>query len=477
MKTLPITPADAIADPNLLGQSFAGASWDRWRAVLKAAYAEPLTPAERQLFVEVAERDPPANPVRELWVLAGRRSGKDSIASAIAATTALGNYAPHLRPGERATVMCLACDRDQARIVKRYVAGYFRTVPLLKPLLTREDDDGLELNNGVEIVVSTNSYRAVRGRTIACVIFDEVSFWRSEDSATPDIETYNAIEPGLISLPDAMLIGISTTYRKSGLAYQKFTESHGKPDPDVLVVKGRSVDFNPLLLLPRAQQMINRALTRDPEAAGAEWLSEWRSDLSNWLDRELIEAAVDDVPVRPPHPGVTYNAFTDPSGGRGDAFTAAVAHMEGDIAVLDALFERRAPFDPSTVVADIAALLREYDCIDVTGDRYAAEWVTSAFGLAGVQYMNSTRDRSQIYLDALPMFTAGRIRLISNERLIYQLISLERRTRFGGRDRVDHPPSGADDLANAVCGALICTRDLHLPCLWRMENLMGATTP
>jgi hypothetical protein len=34
-------------------------------------------------------------------------------------------------------------------------------------------------------------------------------------------------------------------------------------------------------------------------------------------------------------------------------------------------------------------------------------------------------------------------------------VSLERRTARGGRDTIDHPPGGHDDVANAVAGA--CT--------------------
>jgi hypothetical protein len=174
-----------------------------------------------------------------LWVVAGRRSGKDSIASAVAAAAAMKDYRAHLRPGERATVLCLACDRSQARIVTRYIAGYFRETPLLAPLVERETDDGIELNNGVEIVVGTNSFRAVRGRTLVCVIFDEVAFWHDEDSATPDVETYAAVSPGLITLPGAMLIAISTPYRRAGLLYERWRKFYGKADPDVLVVRGR----------------------------------------------------------------------------------------------------------------------------------------------------------------------------------------------------------------------------------------------
>jgi hypothetical protein len=91
----------------------------------------------------------------------------------------------------------------------------------------------------------------------------------------------------------------------------------------------------------------------------------------------------------------------------------------------------------------------------IQGDRYAAEWVTSAFKANGVIYRNSERDRSTIYADALPLFTSGRARLLDNRRMVAQFCGLERKTSSMGKDKIDHGPNGHDDLANAVAGALV----------------------
>jgi hypothetical protein len=467
--------AEFIADPNLLGEYFAGASWATWHAILKAACAEPLTDDELAAFRTVAGgRNPPRRRVRELVVIAGRRSGKDSIASAIATAAAVSDYSKQLRPGERASVLCLAVDRQQARIVNRYIRGYFNEVPMLQPLVARETDDGLELTNDVEVIVATNSYRAVRGRTIACAIFDEAGFWRSDESANPDVETYNAVLPGMVTLPDAMLVVITTAYRRAGLAYSMWQKHFGQDDDAVLVVYGPSTAFNPLL----PQHVIDAALAADPEAAGAEWLSQWRSDLSDFLDRELIAAATDSgAVVRPPNPTTGYVGFCDPSGGRGDAFTLAIAHADTNAVVLDCLYEKRAPFDPSVAVAEIAQLLRSYSLTTVCGDRYAAGWTAEGFSREGITYRQSERDRSAIYLDSLPLFTGGRVRILDHARLVHQLASLERRTSRIGKDRVDHPPGGADDLANATAGALVLAADASAPALWRPSNLLNGERP
>lgn len=449
-----ITRVKAWSNRKLLGEQFAAQSWDRWRAILKAAFREPMTTEEITLFHEVAERDPPSRPVKELWVLAGRRAGKDSIASAIATSVALVDYRNHLRPGERASVIALAVDRQQAKIVHRYIAANFQENPLMKLLVEREvGDDTIELKTGTEIIVGTNSFRAVRGRTIACAIFDECAFWRDETSTNPDHEVYEAVLPGLVTLPNAILVGISSVYRRSGLAYERWKECYGKNDDDVLVVKGTSRQFNPTI----PEIIIQKALARDPEKARAEWLSQWRDDLSTFISRELIEAAVDSgVVARPPVPAVPYRAFCDPSGGAHDSFTCAIAHRQGDdFIVLDALYERRAPFNPSEVAEEISTTLKSFGLNEVTGDRYSAQWVVEAFAKRGITYRHSERDRSAIYVDCLSLFTSGRARLLDNARLVSQFSALERRTFSTGRDRVDHPDNGADDLCNSAAGALV----------------------
>jgi DNA-directed RNA polymerase subunit RPC12/RpoP len=47
--------------------------------------------------------------------------------------------------------------------------------------------------------------------------------------------------------------------------------------------------------------------------------------------------------------------------------------------------------------------------------------------------------------------------LLDSQRLATQLCSLERRTARSGKDSVDHPVGGHDDLANSACGALTHT--------------------
>jgi hypothetical protein len=445
---------DAMNSPPLFGPHFAGASWNVWRAVLKATFAEPMDDAEIATFRSVAERDPPKRRVAEAVYIVGRGGGKDSVASLIASCIDV-NFDPRgkLRPGEKAVVMLIAVDRTQAAIVFNYIRAAFEQIAPLAAMVKSIDSESIELRSGVIVEVHTNSYRSVRGRSIIAAVFDEVAFWRSEDSATPDVEVAGAVAPGLARMPGSMLVLISTVHKRSGLLYERWKDHYGKDSDDTLVVKGTTLQFNPTF----DAKTIARQIAEDPQLYSAEYNSQWRDDLSTFISRELLDAAVDcGMVVRPPVAGTIYHAFADPSGGVSDSFTAAISHREKDDSVLlDMLYERKAPFNPSEIVEEITKLLETYKRSKVTGDKYAAQWVVEAFAKTGVKYIQSERDRSAIYLDALPLFTSGRARLIDNPRLVAQFAALERRTFSTGRDRVDHGSSGRDDTCNSAAGALV----------------------
>ena len=167
--------------------------------------------------------------------------------------------------------------------------------------------------------------------------------------------------------------------------------------------------------------------------------------------------------MRPPRSGQFVHTFVDASGGVRDSFAAAGAHAEDNQIVLDFLVEIRAPFNPTAATNQVAETLKAYGAHRTIGDKYAAEWVVDAFRKCGIDYQHSERDRSAIYLDALPLFTTGRARLLDNKRLVAQFGALERRTSPIGKDRVDHGPNGADDVCNAAAGAMVLAAGQGVP--------------
>ena len=247
-KTPKAKAGNIVETMNALGE-FKGPSWNRWRAILKGAYALPMTEEELTLFREVAEREPPTKRVRELIIIGGRRGAKSAISSLIVTDAALrfdgkrrtigGVTLPAMRKGERATVFCLGPDRDTARIVLVYVKGYFQNIPALKAMVTRETLTGLELVNGCDVVVASSDYRSIRGRAVLCAVLDETAMMRDEFSARPDTEVFAALKPGTMTLRDqAMIVAISTPLTKTGLLWQKYADHYGKPDDNILVIRG-----------------------------------------------------------------------------------------------------------------------------------------------------------------------------------------------------------------------------------------------
>ncbi|HEV3242673.1 MAG TPA: hypothetical protein VGY14_05455, partial [Methyloceanibacter sp.] len=57
------------------------------------------------------------------------------------------------------------------------------------------------------------------------------------------------------------------------------------------------------------------------------------------------------------------------------------------------------------------------------------------------------RDRSAIYILALPLSTAAQ--LLDNTRMVNQLCGLQHWTSSSGKQLIDHPRNAADDLANS----------------------------
>jgi hypothetical protein len=286
-------------------------------------------------------------------------------------------------------------------------------------------------------------------------ILDECSRYRDEDSASPDIELYRALKPGMKTLPGSMLLGLSTPYRKSGILWSKFKESYGRDDDDVLFIKAPSTVLNPTL----NQGDIDKELADDPEGARAEWLAEFRSDISAFIDRDLIARCVPDQSRYEllPMSDVQYFGFCDPSGGSSDSMTLAICHKEKstDKLILDCIRERKAPFSPDDVCAEFAGILKQYGVTTIRGDRYAGEWPRDRFAAYNVQYLPAELPKSSIYLECLSMFTSGRVELLASKTLENQLAGLERKTARGGRDSIDHGRGEKDDVANAVCGCLL----------------------
>jgi hypothetical protein len=456
-----------MCNARLAGREFSAPSWSAWRCIARLidGDADLLSAEERALALKLTGRSVlPTTAPREVFIGAGRRSGKSRFESLAATWLASRRYT--LSPGETAVVVHVAPDRRQAAIDLAYARGILEASPLLLAELENATQDTLTFKHGTALEVVSASYRTIRGRTLAGAVIDESAYLRSEDSALPDIELARALRPALLTLGGLLLV-VSSPHRKLGLLYGAHRKLFGNDAAQNLFIQASSRDLNPTI----DASAIDEALQDDPAAAASEYLGHFRADLEGFLDSETIDAAI--VTNRrelPPIAGCKYAAFCDPSGGRADSFTMAVAHREPGAAgrpeklILDAVRSISPPFDPGDAVARMAATLKEFRLTEVEGDRFAGEWPPSEFRKHGVTYKASERNRSEIYLESLPLFARGAIELLDVAALRTQLLLLERKTHAGGRDSVDHPRGAHDDLANSVCGALLLAGGRRITC-------------
>ncbi|WP_202639254.1 hypothetical protein [Bradyrhizobium sp. CCBAU 051011] len=446
------TLLDAIADPRLFARNFKNPeSWIAWTALIAAAFGLPMDQDQLAIYRKCTGRvDPPIEQMRELVLVVGRRGGKSRVLALIATwLSAFVDYKPYLDPGERGVVQVLAADRDQAKIILRYVKAFFK-LPMLAKLVARDSQFGLDLRNSVAIEVTTASFRSVRGRTVVAALADEIAFWNDE-GANPDAEVIKAIRPSMATIPNSMLLLASSPYARKGVLWDMHRQYHGKDDPKVLSWQASTEVMNPSL----DPKWLADEYERDPLSASAEYGAQFRTDVEAFIAAEAVDAVTSDERERPYIAGKRYYAFADPAGGSGkDSFTLAIGHVEDRVPVLDVIREKKPPFSPRAVIEEYCDLLKQYGIRKLTADRYAAEFVVEGFREHQITLEHSLKPKSQIYSEFLPLLNSKTCDLLDNPRLRTQLIGLERRTARSGKDSIDHGPVGHDDIANAVAGVL-----------------------
>ena len=133
------------------------ATWAAWRAFLAALFALKMSSEQFAIFKECTGRNAPqVKPATEAWLICGRRAGKSFILALCAVYLAcFFDYRRHLAPGERGTVLIIATNSKQARVIVRYIRALLTHIPTLAKLIERETRDAFDLSNSVTIEVQS----------------------------------------------------------------------------------------------------------------------------------------------------------------------------------------------------------------------------------------------------------------------------------------------------------------------------------
>jgi hypothetical protein len=457
-----ISMRQAISDPALFAPAFPPMpgfpdSWISWQALAIAARGEKLRRKEMEAFRRLTKRETsPAEPVRELIILKSRRGGGTTYAAVMVAYyAALIDYTGILGVGEEAVALLVAPTERQATVAFKRVEGLFDSSPLLSSMIVpnTRTKDSFRLNNGVTIEVRPASYKSSRGLTLCCCVVDEACFLSAEGKNT-DGEIATATRPALLTTRGPLIL-TSTPYAASGEVFKLVEKYFGKENDAILVSRSTWKDTNPTL----DEDFIAREIERDPVAARAEYFGEFRLDVSGFISRELLLAAVDeDISERPPVVGIRYFCFCDAASGLGetkdgDRWAMAIGHVEGNVVVIDLCRRWFPPFNASTVTQEAAFIAKAYFCDQITSDGFSSGYLRSELLRHGVGHRITEFDKSRLYLATLPMLTSGRVRLPDLDFVVDEFAALERKPGSAGHDKIDNF-RGHEDSANVISGVI-----------------------
>jgi hypothetical protein len=467
---IPLTTA--FADPNYFGNVFAGESYWTWKVAGKLLDGIQLTEEREIALFERCTGRPynrqAARAVRRLIMLVGRRGGKDRFESAVGIWRAAlcQNWKRHISAGEGAVVILIGADKQQAKILRKYCHGLLEA-PRLAAEDIRQTDTVIEFRNGGSLEIVANDADLVRGRSAIAILGTEAAHWKvDDDSLSSDEEVVTGLLPSMAMCPDCpggLLIMASSIYRKRGYMWRKYREVHGNSDTDEVCWFAPSQVMNPLL----TDATIAEALASDRVRMSAEFLNQWREDISDYIPIELLEACTDfGCYERPPERyGNHYVAHVDIATGLGNSAAAlSIGHRDytKGLQVQDVIREVRPPFVPETVIGEFAELAKRYGVTTVYADQFAYGLHASLWDgtRTGVRLAEAKYNTAENFLRLLPSLLAKKVRFLDSKVLRSQFSSLERHMMSGNETiRKPQTASARDDVATATAGALVAVGD------------------
>jgi hypothetical protein len=449
---------------------FAGGTWNFWRIVAKAIFAEPLTADELAVFTKHTGRTlAQTTPAREVWLAVGRRGGKDWFTAALLVYLAcFREY--RFKTGELGRVMLLAVDADQADVLFEYVSSLIDSIPECAGMVAKRSVKygmrRLTLNNRIEILIKPADRRRVRGRTVLACVCDEIAHWWSDERhANPDTEVLKALRPSMLGVPGALMVCISSPYRRQGTLFEADKKHWGQNSDRILFVRAATWETRPIeseqhrMLFPTFEAELAEEKANDPSAFASEYGAEYRVDLEDYLSLEAVEACVVAGRNGLPYDGTTHRMFVDTAGGGGqDSFGACITRSTPNGAAVCWLFEKKPPFDAETLADFIAENAGEYGITMLVGDNFSGDTWKSMFLKRGLSYTVEKRNASALYRAFAPVVTGKRVELpdpkksLTVERGLNQLVNLVKRE---GGEKITHAQGEHDDVANALAGGVL----------------------
>ncbi len=382
-----------------------------------------------------------------LYVVAGARGGKTErmLAAPLVYEAVCTDHTSYLSRGERAVFPLIAQDARAVRVAFGYIKAMLTETPELAPFVRDVRASEIDIGDRMTITSFPCTVAATRGFTIPAAGLDESAYWDVDGK-----EVVRSIRRGMGTVPHPRQYTVSTPRARDGVLWLAYERWWGKPDAPALVIHAPTALLNPSFRLDRLAEEAGL----DETGAMRDYDARWLADEERYLLPDVLAACV--VPRRtlPPVSGIHYGGTTDASGGGGkERYAWIVWHQEGHRLVVDHIAWRGGdgrPFSPQDAVAASAADFKAYGITSIVGDRYAGNWVATAYNDHGISYKFSDRDKSAAFVELAPLFHRAAVELPDVPELVREFRQLEQRALPGGKIRVEHPRKGTDDLATCV---------------------------
>jgi hypothetical protein len=413
-----------------------------------------------------------------VWCL-GRRSGKTFMAAlcAVYACTALAPiYKQYIRSGEHYYVLFVANNEEQAKIALEQVKIFLEASPVLRKGIKKPPTaTSISLTNGAIFQVVPNTSKGIRGYPVALAILDEAAHYRTGSGQITGKNLYDAISPSVAQFGNyGRILMISTPWTKQGVFYDEFQKGVSGDYSSIHIANYPTWEVNPKI----STEFLEDAKKRDPVMFEVEFGANFAVDFAAFLDVDLIENSVKSKSPSSSKPAFKNKYFLalDPALS-GDAFTAAIGHLDGQDLYIDLLHEflptfnqgKKTVVDISMVENWILEKHKSYGFRKVVLDQYQSagtiQRLSKTFG-SKIQELTWTHNsKIEAYSSLKELLYTNKLYLYHHEKAIAQLKNLQVHYNNSGSWTVSGG-SGlkVDDYCSVIAALAFLTRGQKEPC-------------
>lgn len=423
-----------------------------------------LWPKQREILTDFWQGDYRLG----VWSL-GRRSGK-TLMSAVSAVYAgcvmADEYKKQLRPGESFYIISVANALDQAKLALNNIRHLIESSPILKSLVVRSTSDTLELSNGAIFRALSSSSRTGRGMACPMMIMDEAAHFLDTDGNAAGDQLYQALSPSVAQFGSlGRILLLSSPWVQQGIFWDLYKQADSGQHKYMQRVNLPTWEVNPTI----NREWLEQERARDPELFKIEYGAEFTGNVAAFLDSQLLDVAVNhDRGPLPPASQFRGNYYLslDPARGGRDAYTACIAHYDGERLVVDLFHQFSASWSDGKKaqvhISEVEDWIIQQDTIyefrEITLDQYNSQSTIQRLSdrLRIRELTWTSPSKTEAYSKLRELVNSGNLDLYPHTKAIQQLKNLSVKYSAGGNWSVSGGTGAAvDDFCSALAGCVL----------------------